>query len=77
MPLVPREEAPRKSYCFITEKEGGSACGCKNKPLKCKYVLESLFSVSKEIGTDSMSKVDPRKSTRNLVDRARLSLLLK
>lgn len=76
MALVPREEAPRKSYCFITEG-GGSACGCKNKPLKCKYVLESLFSVSKEIGTDSMSKVDPRKSTRNFVDRARLSLLLK
>lgn len=41
------------------------------KPLSVhKYVCVSVFSISKEIETDHMSEVDPRKSIRNLVDRA-------
>lgn len=40
------------------------------------YLVLCVFSVSEEFGIDSMLKVDPRKSTRSLVDRAELSLLL-
>lgn len=62
MALVPRGGTPKKLYRFITE---GKKCLClvilKPSSVNKEVFALSVFPVSKEIVTDTMSKTDCRK----------------